>query len=282
MMNFNYRKLAHLCTSKMHRQFFSCHIRSRLVLLLDEAFDFIAATDRLKNLQTTSLSSNLKHPKSTHIAAKYSLFHHENVDYNFNAVGEFELNLAAASGAYTLPITECVEHELFIPRRSNGGFHSIMIMPDKIILHNLVEGDIPLVVKKILMSSSTLSVDAINQLLKSSAANSTASASVLTDTTFLITVSSAFPISNSLRTLKWFSNELLLSDTIVDSNTNSHLEMKKRSGAVSVLVADSLGQHPQCTNVLVLPADKCYENVSSVEVVRNIISDLRLAIHTHR
>ena len=34
-----------------------------MVLLLDEAFDFIAATDRLKNLQTTSLSYNLKHPR---------------------------------------------------------------------------------------------------------------------------------------------------------------------------------------------------------------------------
>ena len=46
-----------------------------MVLLLDEAFDFIAATDRLKNLQTTSLSSNLKHPKITHIAAKYAILY---------------------------------------------------------------------------------------------------------------------------------------------------------------------------------------------------------------
>eukprot|EP01036_Dinobryon_divergens_P022745 gene22745-31032_t len=127
------------------------------------------------------------------------------------------------------------------------------------------------------MSPSTLSIGAINKLMNSSGTSSSASVSLLTDPTLLVTVSSNFPISNSLRVLKWFSEELRPSENIISSDTST---MKNPSRALYVLVADNLGKHPQCTNVLVLPKDKCYENVSSVEIVRNIVNDLDPTIHT--
>lgn len=277
------KKIINLFANKINRcqilrHFSGSHennVSSRLVILLDESFDLVAATDRHRNLQlSTSLLSILKHPKSSHIASKYSLYHYEHVDYNFNSVGEFELTLAAASGAYEVPNQQ---DNLHSHRVSQESFHSIIIIPEKVILHNLVERDIPFLFKNIFMSPSTLSVNGINELLKMSGTSQSAYASLLTDPTLLITVSSEFPISNSLRALRWFSEELQPSNNTIDSDASAR---KEPSRPVYVLVADSLGKHPQCTNVLALPADKCYENVSSVEIVRRIVSDLDLAIHT--
>lgn len=235
--------------------------RHRSAILVDDSMNFISAVNSIKqprtslkqNLQSNSLlSSQLMHPNSAHIAAKYSKFIYENADYNFNSVGEFELTLTPAT---------LLTQQAFPSASNEANHHSVILLPDLIELSDVKVDDIAFVYETFLRFPSVINLDNLRGSIatRKSNENFTLRATTIKDPIILVSTSSNYPIENSLRIVDWFAKQI-----------TSNVSVKY------VLAADSFGRHPNCINILSLPSNKIYENVWSEEIVRQIIQELNL------
>eukprot|EP01038_Epipyxis_sp_PR26KG_P009081 gene9081-12247_t len=120
-----------------HRKYFNCSklrllntVAHRDIFLFDKSLNFDAWKALAKDDQS------IKHPSSNHILAAYAKYNFEHGIYNFNQLGEFSLNIAAAHNC-TIDDSSVENNYL------SSTYHDILLWPDGIIIHDLQKQHIP-------------------------------------------------------------------------------------------------------------------------------------------
>jgi len=198
----------------------------------------------------TSDSAQIKHPSSKHMVYNYANYVHTHGSYNFNNLGDYVLNVSACQ------TTEMIPDDVLVPTAQMcvPTEHELLIWPDALRLKHLVASDVSILGKLLLKDAGLDQKDLIDKL------NPAAVVHRIAEPTVMLAVSNKYTLEHAKRLKEWF--EVTLNAKHPTKRVNFFITSATKH------------RNERVARVLVLPANKQYEDINSLAKVEQIVRDM--------
>jgi hypothetical protein len=224
---------------------------------------------RLESWHRLEKKSTWKHPRSGHVISKYSDYRYLNSKYSFNNIGEYSLIISPVQPLNTRSVTPSM----------NSGLegHCVVIFPDRLVLSNVQESDIPKIMD-IVMTDSLTNAETWKRLGPHIIIQQMASPTVVVSSNnvlpfdFVLTVASWF--KESLQRRRLYPQDDITSSEDLKASPSTPAATKDVAEDLAILVSNELGGHRNSASVVILPSEDSFEVVTTREKVDDIVTKL--------
>jgi hypothetical protein len=264
----NFIRRSALSTSSVQDLF----VHKRNIILFDHAFNM---KNYLEQFQLRSDVKSLKHPSSKHILSRYSSYFFNHSTYNYNIIGEFDVSLCGGE-FYLPPSAKSIDSGFhgFPSNSIESSFHDLLILPEKIMIRNLTDEDIPAIFP-MLSCMTHLTLDRLSRVKLSSGLAQVISLFPEGNQKHKVIIFNAnksyLPLEKCYKVTEWFENSICMDKE--STKTLEDVSFANNSNFRYVIAHEfdsSIERHVQ---FLILPDDDSYTHINEKlvkEIVRKI------------
>jgi hypothetical protein len=177
-------------------------VHKRNIIIFDHAFNM---KNYLEQVEHRTDVKSLKHPSSHHVLSRYSSYFFNHSTYNYNIIGEFSVSMCGGEFYHSTTAKSADSCTLHLSRKVvSSKFHDLLILPEKIMIKNLTDKDIPLIFP-LLSRMTHLTVDQFN-VLKLQAKSLFPGGNPREKVILFNANKSYLPLEKCCKVIEWFEN----------------------------------------------------------------------------